>query len=450
MHRAVGDLIQFAIPDLECSTNVEVVGVVRRIYRGNALIEFQGRWYQESGQTITEVEPSVCDICDAFPCLCNQPSPNQPMNPTPFIELAALTAPKTPIACVEGTLTALYPPKEYASGVNAGKQFQNGEITSGGLKIKLKIDAPALVLDEKLYKGKIIRIESKSGAKGMSGLYHEIGEYPPGTEKRELRLTGTAIISFPGSSTNAPQSTGASNPVHTPDAGYDAAQRSSVQSRASSGDGSPMTTVAQRVVDILRISETVCAQAGRSYEEYLAGLTSEDIRTISTTVYLSYKDGYIHREPVFEGGMIAAAGTGNSVAGPTNSWQEASHPKSGVKIKDMDEAAFLKFARWAYAPNPAIPEGDVGREGRFFQANILAACEAKKMTPRTVFLAAFASTEGVGELFDDNDLEAVVGERFSKSSSNLTMAEWTECLRDFPKVIEDCKKEHEEGGFIPL
>ena len=115
---------------------------------------------------------------------------NQTENqPFPFAAIKSC-ADKQPLACIEGTLTALYGRK---TGTNSQGEWsiQNGEIAADGIKypifIKDRDELPSGLKNEK------IRISSYSGQKGISGLY-VMDDSHNGTTTRKIKITPTANI----------------------------------------------------------------------------------------------------------------------------------------------------------------------------------------------------------------------------------------------------------------
>lgn len=436
-------------------------GVVRAIKNGITLIQCGSEWFMEDTAGIRPMPESArCSHCGEFVCVnCHTPSTsNQPiqMNPVSFSYLATLSAAKTPIECVEGKLTALYPPKEYASGKRQGEQYQNGEITHEGLKVFLKIDAPELILPTSK-KGSMIRIESKQGSKGISGLYYEVGEYN-GKETRTLKLTATAIISYPGGDSGASEPPSGTTHQNlrpgVPKSDYS----------PTKGHSGEVANVNIRIRDYFNVVHEVCHRSGKSFEAFLEGLSSSDLKEIGTTIYLSYKEGYVWHDPVFgnveDGAESKPAmeersweGDKSAPKAKVNTWEDFQHPKRG-RLGDMPMDIFLKFAAWA---KTLVIEGETAqdREAKIFQANVLAGVEAKKLTNKQIFMAYFMASEGVNETFDLDDLEAVLGEQFSKASKNLSEGEWLDSLKHSAKIIAACKTNHadavshDDSGGIP-
>jgi len=419
-------------------------GTVRATAKGITLIECSdGKWFQESNNGIHEMDDRLrCETCAQFICNCRTLHPTiSTMSQTLTFEQLALLPHKTPIAAVEGTLISLTQPKNYASGANAGKPFQYGTIKSGSLEHGVKFDGGDATVQPMTRKGQFIRLECKSGNHGLTGVAMDENEYPPGTIKRTIRCTATAVISYPqaGNATQTPPAAAqASSATQTPPARQDAPQASSVRNT-----GHPESTVEERVAAWLQIAEEVCRQISKPFEGFMEGLSSTDIKEITTGISMSYKGQYgAYQAPVFGNGQFPNRTVDSLVAqhapeASIQSWRTFINAKSGKKLGDYDDATFVKLSCWAYDPASKITTP----EAKTLAANVRMGTVEKGLA-KSVFLSLFAAHKGYGTEFDENDLETVAGEQYGKASNNLDRNEWGEMLDKFEAVIADCVTAH--------
>ena len=112
-----------------------------------------------------------------------------PAQPFPFSAIPSCSD-KQPIACIEGTLTSLFPRK---SGENSQGEWsiQNGEISAEGMTISLFIkdrdELPSGLKNER------IRIFARTGQSGLSGIY-VMDDSHNGKTTRKIKVTPTAMI----------------------------------------------------------------------------------------------------------------------------------------------------------------------------------------------------------------------------------------------------------------
>lgn len=412
-------------------------GTVRQIRGGITLVESNGQWFTEDANGITEIEPAVCPTCCSFPCApdCHTHPPQLQMNPTPFAQLASF-AHKQLIPCVEGTIVSINDALAYGSGPNTGKKYQYATLRdAAGLSHDVKFDADNTVQD-KANRGKLIRIESHQGAKGLSGVYYDINEYPAGKVNHRIRTTATAVITYPQAG-NTPQSnSGASTPPPATQTPPDRQDAQNPTPHRNAGHSSGESTVGDRVGTWLQIAEEVCHQISKPFEAFMEGLSSTDIKEITTGISMSYKGQYgVYQAPVF--GHNGNGGMAYDPPSSIPSWKNFINAKSGKKLGDYDEATFLKLSCWAYSVQLDPSHIEAVR----LQANVRMGTVEKKIA-RHVFLSLFAQAPGYGTEFDEQDAETVAGEQYGKASSNLSVAEWEDLLNKFPEVIQDCKTAH--------
>ncbi len=377
------------------------------------------------------------------------------MKPVSFSELAEYTN-KQLIPCVQGTLKYINDPKKYKSGPNEGKEFQYGTIREIGSGLEIGVKFEADLVQPTSNKGKTIQLQAHEGKKGLSGVYMEIGEYD-GKETRTARCTATAIVTYIASgdaaaNSGASQPSGGSGQRSTPS---DAPTGSKTQGNGH--QAGPVKPVSGRIADTLLIAEEVCKLAGRSYEKFLA--EELDVQKLAVGIYISYKEGYVHHDPVFGSGP--APQTANAKQAEVDkswedekeekpkanlpSWKDFVHPKTGKKLGEMEDEKFLRFAAWALTYS-----GD-DREAKAFQSNVLLGVHDKKLTHKIIFLDHLSAKPGFGDGFDLDDLEQALFQEYGKDSKKVTEEQWLDALKRVSEIVEACKEAHanrgEEGGI---
>lgn len=366
------------------------------------------------------------------------------MNPLKIAELAAITAPRTPIQGVEGILFDLGPKSQYKSGKKIGQDFQKGKLKDAqGHIVDLWIDVPELIQDMSM-KGKSVVIMAKNTPNGIAGVYYENGEYN-NAPTHTIKLTATASITVAGNAPQTPQAAlQAKSATQTPTARQDAPQRSS---GANTGHPAGESTVEERVGTWLIIAEEVCRQISKPFEGFMEGLSSTDIKEITTGISMSYKGQYgVYQAPLFDSQAGGGRLPEDSPAPRLPSWKDFVNSKSGKKLGEYDEATFLKLAEWAYKTQLDPYHIEAVR----LQANVRMGTVEKKIA-RNVFLSLFSQAPGYGTEFDEQDLETVCGEQMGKASANLTAGEWDSALGQFNEIIADCKVAHTNNdGGIPF
>lgn len=96
---------------------------------------------------------------------------------------------------ISGILTSIYPPKT-GTNDNGAWSLQNGEISQNGDKIKVCFSNREVIYSSR--QGSAINLESKGTKFGLKGVLVKEETYK-GQTYIQLRITGTAIISFPNS-----------------------------------------------------------------------------------------------------------------------------------------------------------------------------------------------------------------------------------------------------------
>lgn len=97
---------------------------------------------------------------------------------------------------ISGILTSIYPPKTGTNN-NGAWSLQNGEISQNGDKIKVCFSNREVIDSSR--QGSAIALESKGTKFGLKGVLVK-EETHKGQTYIQLRITGTAVISFPNSS----------------------------------------------------------------------------------------------------------------------------------------------------------------------------------------------------------------------------------------------------------
>lgn len=140
---------------------------------------------------------------------------SNPIQPFPLSQLGAM-ADKQTLACIAGTITALYKPK---TGTNSTGEWsiQNATLRgTDGIEVGLWLkDRPELPMSAK---GQYVILEARQGDKGLSGLYVMDDDYN-GKITRKIKVTPTAELSY-GQPASQPQ----------PSAGQQAAQQAASDS----------------------------------------------------------------------------------------------------------------------------------------------------------------------------------------------------------------------------
>lgn len=210
------------------------------------------------------------------------------MNPTPLADLSEFSH-GFPVQCVEAILSALYPAKEGVSQKSGKPYFmQDGELRDdSGFTHKVLFNDKECGDMVAGWRNKRIRIACQMVKGKPSGLSMDENLYN-GKTTRRLRVTRAAIISL---------ASGASEPQDRPQAQtgpHDAARTSPMQSTA-------IQTVSEKVRDWFGVYAVVC----QGYDQFLQDtlekreLAPEQLKDIATTIFLSYKEGYINKPPFF-------------------------------------------------------------------------------------------------------------------------------------------------------
>lgn len=117
---------------------------------------------------------------------------SNPIQPFPLSQLGAM-ADKQNLACIAGTITALYKPK---TGTNSTGEWsiQNATLRgTDGIEVGLWLkDRPELPQSAK---GQYVILEARQGEKGLSGLYVMDDDYN-GKITRKIKVTPTAELHY--------------------------------------------------------------------------------------------------------------------------------------------------------------------------------------------------------------------------------------------------------------
>lgn len=247
----------------------------------------------------------------------------------------------------------------------------------------------------------------KIGGKGISA--SEYKQVP------EINIGDKATISILG---DAPRASSPSQSATTQGRGVSEQSRSSVE----------VKTVDERAVDWFRVHEAVLKHASKE------GFTPEMLKDVTTTLYLSYKEGYVWNDPLFE--KVVAA-----------DWR-AVKTASGKALGEMSDPELASLTLKIVGLGAKAHEEPKTKAGL---DAVLAAVKEKGWEPVKVAELAFELLPGGGTEFYVNELYSVARkDSGAESELELTLPQWASVFSDLKKLEAACRAEMEQDPGIPF
>ncbi len=384
---------------------------------------FPGKWTKDA-------DPS--EQIPGIPNQTVQPKPEtkhkMDIKPIKFPLLAELAS-GSPILCIQGKITDLFKPNTGTHAQYGDWVIQNGLITDGTLKHGIAFMDAEHVLPLN-FKGKTIRVTAQDYKDKMKGI-----------ELKEKEVKGkpnrTVNVRFP-SKIEILQADGTwEDYVATPSEGSETSQSTEAQTKPASqprqtesnmNDSSIIDDPAeQRIADYFKVFDLVCTEAGHDPATEREALNHSDLKEITTGICMSFKGQYgVHRAPIFGSnrtspGKPTSKPTAKAGATPTSSgeeeaesparWQDAL--RKGTRLEDFEPDALSELIQWAL--DNETPKSPEGRELRPW---LIAANEEKKKVASKAVSKKLA-TAGMGDSFDEEDVDAVCTEEFGGTFAEL-------------------------------
>ncbi len=384
-------------------------------YRG-----FPGKWTKPHDHT--EQLPGV-----HFRSNSVQPKPETKTNimdikPIKFPLLAELAS-GSPILCISGKITDLFKPNTGTHAQYGDWVIQNGLITDGTLKHGIAFMDAEHVLPLN-FKGKTIRVTAQDYKDKMKGI-----------ELKEKEVKGkpnrTVNVRFP-SKIEILQADGSwedyvatpsedSQSTETQPASKPSSNNQPQNSNSMQDEDSFITPVSVRLDDWFKVYALVDAKAKEDGVEF----SETDKKEITTKLCMSYRGPYgAFRPPVFEGESpgkptskptvkagATATSSGEEEAESPARWQDAL--RRGKRLEDFEPDALSELIQWAL--DNETPKSPEGRELRPWL--IAANEEKKKLTSKAV--SKKLATAGMGDSFDEEDVNSVCTEEFGGTFAEL-------------------------------
>lgn len=339
------------------------------------------------------------------------------------------------IGCVEGRLSTLYDAKTGTTKAGKDWSLQDGVLKdASGNEHRVCFAAGQ---DVGRLKGRMIRLTSHVGEKGMSGLYMKEDTYTNKQGKevttRKIHVTATANIEEVGSSGQpAPSSAKPQSTEHKP-----------MESQTSNSDPAEV-----RIANYFSVFNRVCLAAGKDPDEVVHGLSSSDIKEITTGICMSFKGQYgaylpphfADREGAEETMKRHEAAVGKSQqatqedeAGEKDSpkktspsekpasWRECVHPKKKVALGDLEEEDLMTLIDWAHTAEPKSEDGIALR------SQILVA-DAELRYDYSKKVSSAMTKKGLGGKFEEEDVDEVCNTKWGSDFSELNTAQLYELL----------------------
>lgn len=357
-----------------------------------------------------------------------QPKPNQSkdiMNiaPVKFTTLAELVS-GSPIGCIQGKITDLFKPNT-GTGQYGDWIIQNGTISDGTLKHGIAFMDAEHILPMNL-KGKTIRVTAQDYKDKLKGIELKEKEVK-GKPNRTVNVKFPAKIEIQEGSSwveHVPSGEGSSSPSQSTEASQPATQTKQANYSQPMDDESISNDPAEnRITDYFNVFNLVCIAASKDPDEIISGLSSSDIKEITTGICMSFKGKYgVHRAPIFGSNRTSP---GKSKAGATasqtetttgeedapESWRDAVH--KDIKLGDYEEDKLAELIQWAIdTENPKSPSGKVLRPF-LMEAN----AEKKKNASKAISKKLAAA--GMGTSFDEGEVDEVCTEEFGGDFASL-------------------------------
>lgn len=337
------------------------------------------------------------------------------------------------IGCVEGKLSTLYDAKTGTTKAGKDWSLQDGVLKdASGNEHRVCFAAGQEVGH---LKGKMIRLTSHVGEKGMSGIYMKEDTYTNKQGKevttRKIHVTATANIEEVGSGGQpAPSSAKPQSTEHKP-----------MESQTSNSDPAEV-----RIANYFSVFNRVCLAAGKDPDEVVHGLSSSDIKEITTGICMSFKGQYgaylpphfadregaeetVKRHETAVGKSQRATQEDGEKDSPKRtspsekpaSWREFLHPKKQVTLGDLEEEDLMKLIDWAHT-------AEIKSESALaVKAQVLMA-DAELRSEYSKKVSSALTKKGLGGKFEEEDVDEVCNTKWSSDFSELNTAQLYELL----------------------
>lgn len=359
----------------------------------------------------------------------NKDMAKKSLEPIPLDKLEDMFQPGTTVPCVEGYLVKLHKEEsgegQYGPWTKTGGVLQDVNDQSVEISISFWGKEEALI-PQTAWKKKI-RIESKAGQKGSSGI--QMGEY---NDKPQLKITAAAIITWPDGEPKAGKPKGESG-ASSGAQGSDGGSSRRPQNEEIDADDEPFE---ERVEGWLKAFSQVCEAAGHKPEEVMEKFSASDLKEITTGLAASFKAKFgMHRRIHFRDGSPKGAGSvsgdegaGEKEEGSTRipKWQDVIHPKANKPLGKLEKDQIRKGIAWALTT-----ESDKLETKRLIAAFRMAAAE-KSITAQTLVEEAVAADK---ECTDEKS-DAYAHTQYGCAWADLTEENFLHMLKSLEKVKE--------------
>lgn len=428
-------------------------------------------YHFRTGSLLEMGDDKRCAHCGQFLCECETTNTSKRSMKTTTIRELASKGDGHPIEAIEGVISKLYEPQfKTKSGKEMKYPSQNGEFRDdNGDTHAITFTDPRLFQDHKTTPGKRVRIECHVGQHGMTGLKLKVEEWQ-NREYRKLWVTPTAKITWGGES--GPPATEPA-PAETAGSAAADATRQAAPPPAQSTDELAATfePVEDRVGNWFRVFGEVCRQAGKDPGEMIGGLSSSDIKEITTGTVMSFKGRYgVHSSPLFRKGGDAAAETeadagraGQEREAAEPAWRSFVHPskaRNGATLGEIydehgagyaDKAGIMRIVEWAMCFEV---EEDSSKDSKALKAAALLAADDLGITPHDVIFAKaqHSGSSGDDEFSMDDFKQAfgdIHGEDIDSAGDELVIRaidEFTEIAEAAAKIAKKARKGKKPPG----
>lgn len=350
---------------------------------------------------------------------------------------------KETIKCVEGRLISLYDPEYKDKNGNELKYArQNGIIKDDTGEHRIEFFGDEALVDTKKYKGKLVRISSTRTSKGWSGV--SMDRYNPKYPRIHVTQSAEVEILTAGGEVN-PEDRRRSE-RRGDDGGNENKGRSSYESPKARDvkkeepsaqddfDRPDDPTVEDRVNNWFRIYDVVIKSAEAR------GLSKESAISITTTINLSFKNGYEHRAPVFRSKGNAQSTEVVESEERIPRWQDQPSPSGNKTLGELSDGKLINLIKWAYATkNPQTPKGVK------LKAWLMMAASEKRLSARKICIDHVFVDHGYGDKFDDDAINNVLEHRFGKDVLAMEEEDWIEFLVEEKNIIDEIKLNYKEN-----
>lgn len=362
--------------------------------------------------------------------------------PVKFTTLAELVS-GSPLGCIQGKITDLFKPNT-GTGQYGDWIIQNGTISDGTLKHDIAFMDAEHILPMNL-KGKTIRVTAQDYKDKLKGI--ELKEKDvKGKPKRCVNVKFPAKIEIQEGSSwveHVASGEGSSSPSQSTEASQPAPTKQANYSQPMDDESISNDPAENRIADYFNVFNLVCIAASKDPDEIISGLSSSDIKEITTGICMSFKGKYgVHRAPIFGSNRTSP---GKSQAGATasptpttsgeeeapESWRDAVH--KDIKLGDYEEDKLAELIQWAIdTENPKSPSGKVLRPF-LMEANT----EKKKIASKA--LSKKLASAGMGTSFDEGEVDEVCTEEFGGDYASLEYPSLFTLGNDLPEYVTKMK-----------